>query len=120
MNRRSLATITVTIGASLSPLLALAATSAASSTPLFHNINDVVAKACQVVNILFTGAILLTIVFVLLAAFKYITKGSDPKAVSDAHQMLIWAAIGFAVALCAAVVPGFIAGALGTGIGNAC
>lgn len=81
--------------------------------PLFNTVDDVVAKACTVVNWLFTGALILTVIFVLLAAIKYITKGSDPGEVATAHQMLIWAAIGFAVALLAAVAPEFIAGVVG-------
>lgn len=91
---------------------------ASTTNPTFSSIEDVVSKACEVVNWLFTGALILTVVFVLLAAIKYITKGSDPKAVGDAHQMLIWAAIGFAIALLAAVAPGFIAGVLGADLPN--
>ncbi len=47
-------------------------------------------------------AILLTIsvIFVLLAAFKYLTsKGGE--GVSDAHKMLIWAAVAIAVGILA-------------------
>lgn len=88
--------------------------------PIFKNVTAVVTKACEVLDILFTGALLLTIVFVLLAAMRYITKGADPGEVSKAHQMLIWAAIGFAVALLATVIPYFVAGALGTSVGQAC
>ena len=84
-----------------------------SAAPIFTSIGDVASKACQVVDILFTGALILTIVFVLLAAITYITKGSDPKAVEGAHQSLIWAAIGFAVAVMASVLPKIIAGLVG-------
>lgn len=97
------------------------AATAPAKEPIFKNIDAVVSKACEVMNILFTGALLLTIAFVLLAAIKYITKGGDPGEIAKAHQMLIWAAIGFAVALLANVVPYFVAGALGApALGNAC
>lgn len=86
-----------------------------ASAAVFQNIGQVADKLCGVVDILFTGTLILTIVFVLLAAIKYITKGSDPKAVGEAHQMLIWAAIGFAIALFANTVPSIVAGIIGSG-----
>lgn len=111
MNRRILLPLLALMGSFL-PFLTQAATSSSSTAP-FGSVALIVAKACYVVNILFTGALILTVVFVLLAAIRYITKGSDPKEVGTAHQMLIWAAIGFAVALFAAVFPSMVAGILG-------
>jgi FtsH-binding integral membrane protein len=91
----------------------VATTPLLASAAIFNNINDVASKVCGFVNIMFTGAIILTIVFVLLAGIKYITKGSDPKEVSSAHQMLVWGAIGFAVAVMAGTLPKIVAGLLG-------
>lgn len=107
---------TARFGSGFLPVTQIAVASGTVSTtePIFHNIDEVVLKACELVDWLFTGALILTVIFVLLAAIKYITKGSDPKEVSAAHQMLIWAAIGIAVAIMAAVVPGFVASILGT------
>ena len=115
MLTRRILTPLATVGAVLTPLVSYATTTVATSTrqPIFRSIGDVVNKACYVTNILFTGAVIVTIVFVLLAAIKYITKGSDPKEVAAAHQMLIWAAIGFGVAVAASVVPEFVASVLG-------
>ncbi len=115
MSIRNLRFAAISIGSFLMPLVA-----SAEGEPIFENIDDVVSKACTLVNWIFTGALILTIVFVLLAAIKYITKGSDPKEISTAHQMLIWAAVGFAVALVAAVVPNFVASTLGTSITDPC
>lgn len=105
LRQRLTATSLTSLGVALLPLAANAA--------VFNSIGDVVSKACQVVNYLYTGAIILTIVFVLLAAIKYITRGSDPKNVSDAHQQLLWAAIGFGIAVASAVIPKVIAAILG-------
>ena len=114
LTRRILTSLTA-VGAAVAPLVSYATTTVATSThqPIFSSIGDVVNKGCYVVNVLFTGSVIVTIVFVLLAAIKYITKGSDPKEVSAAHQMLIWAAIGFGVAVAASVVPQFVASVLG-------
>jgi hypothetical protein len=88
-------------------------TTTVKKEPLFSSINQVVAKACDVVNVVFTGAIIITIVFVLLAAIKYITNGADPGKISEAHKQLMWAAIGFAVALVARTMPFIVATVLG-------
>ena len=88
--------------------------------PLFESIGAVAMKACGVFNILFTGAIIVTIIFVLLAGIQYITQGSDPSKVSEAHQKLIWAAVGFGVALLARVVPSIVASFLGTSLEFSC
>ncbi len=84
-----------------------------STKPLFSSINDIVSKACDVVNVVFTGAIIITIIFVLLAGIKYITNGADPGKIAEAHKQLMWAAIGFAVALVARTMPFIIATVLG-------
>ena len=96
------------------PVLIATTPQLASAVVIFDSIGSVASKLCEVVDILFTGTLILTIVFVLLAAIKYITKGADPKAVAEAHQMLVWAAIGFAVAIMASIVPSLIASLLGT------
>jgi len=88
--------------------------------PLFDTIEQVIAWSCKVVDVLFTFAVIVTIVFVLLAAIQYITGGADPAKVKNAHQKLIWAAIGFAVALISATVPDIVAIALGTTLPAAC
>lgn len=111
MRIRSLIASSATLGALAAPLVTHAA---------FESIAAVVERACVLVNYLFTGAFILTIVFVLLAAYKYITKGSDPKEISVAHQMLIWAAVGFGIAVLARAVPGLVATILGVSISDAC
>lgn len=87
-----------------------------SKPPLFDSIGALANYACKVVDVVFTGAIILTIIFVLLAGIKYIMHGSDPAKISEAHKQLMWAAIGFAVALIAATVPSIVAVVLGTSL----
>lgn len=93
-----------------------ASTTVNGGKPLFETIESVIGWACKVTSVLFTAAIILTIVFVLLAALNYITANGDPAKVKKGHQTLIWAAIGFAVALISATVPDIVAMVLGTSI----
>lgn len=84
--------------------------------PLYSSIADIAVKACWVFNVMFTGAVIVTVIFVLLAGLQYITGGGDPGKVKEAHQKLLWAAIGFAVALIAKSVPLFVSSVLGASL----
>ena len=58
-----------------------------------------------VVNWLFTFLILLVIVFVIVAAYRYLTAAGDPEKVKSASNTLIYAAIAVIVALLARSMP---------------
>ena len=50
-------------------------------------------------NVAFTALIIAAIIFVLVAAFQFLTGGGNPEAISGARDKLIWAAVGIAIAL---------------------
>jgi hypothetical protein len=50
-------------------------------------------------NWIFAIFTVLTIIFVLLAAFQFVTAGGDAAKVGEARQKLIWASVGIVVAL---------------------
>ena len=52
-----------------------------------------------VINWVFAVFTVLTIIFVLLAAFQFVTAGGDAEKVGEARQKLIWASVGIIVAL---------------------
>ena len=52
-----------------------------------------------VTNWVFAIFVVLTIIFVLLAAFQFVTAGGDAAKVGEARQKLIWASVGIIVAL---------------------
>lgn len=52
-----------------------------------------------VTNWIFAIFVILSIIFILLAAFQFITGGGDAEKVSEARQKLIWAAVGISIAL---------------------
>ncbi len=66
----------------------------------------VLTFACTVLfKWLFTIAILISIVFVLIAAYRYMTSEGDPGKLQTANKTLIYVAIGIAVAILARSVP---------------
>ena len=50
-------------------------------------------------NWVFAIFVILAIIFVLLAAFQFVTAGGEAEKVSEARQKLIWAAVGIIIAL---------------------
>jgi formate-dependent nitrite reductase membrane component NrfD len=54
---------------------------------------------------MFTFLIVLAIVFVLVAAFKYLTAAGDPEKVKSASHTLIYAAVAVVIAILAKGVP---------------
>ncbi len=53
------------------------------------------------INWLFTILLVLAVIFILIAAFKYLTSSTKPEEISKAHKMLIYAGVAIAVALLA-------------------
>jgi hypothetical protein len=92
------------------PLLASAQISQPPVTAptTYTNINQVTGSAgiiCVIINWIFWLLIVLTIIFVLRAAFKYLTAAGDPTGVKEAGSMLLYAAIAVVVALIAKGFP---------------
>ena len=52
-------------------------------------------------NWLFAIFVVLAVIFVLLAAFQFISAGGEATKLGEARQKLIWAAIGIIIALLA-------------------
>jgi hypothetical protein len=69
-----------------------------------------------VVGWMFTFLVVLSIVFILIAAFKYLTASGDPEKVKSASHTLIYAVIAVAVGLLARGVPLIVGSFIG---GNA-
>ncbi len=60
----------------------------------------------SIVNWVFAVMVVVGTIFVILAAFQFVTGGGDPAKVAEARQKLIWAILGFAVAVLArAILP---------------
>jgi Type IV secretion system pilin len=77
------------------------------------SLQGVLNTVCIVFSWMFYFLIALTVVFILVAAFKYLTAGGDAEKVKGAGSMLLYAAIAVAVALLARALPTIIASFLG-------
>jgi uncharacterized membrane protein len=73
---------------------------------------------CTVVNWMFYFLIILAIIFVMIAAYGYLTAAGDPDKVKAASNRLIYAAVAVAVGILAKGVPFIVATLLITGGGN--
>jgi len=81
---------------------------AQQSAPLVSNVTNLtgfVLILCTIVNWLFTFLIILAIVMILVAAYKYLTASGDPEKVKSASHVLIYVVVAVAVAVLAKGLP---------------
>jgi len=63
--------------------------------------NALLALVDVATNWVFAIFVVLSIIFVLLAAFQFVTGGGDAKKIEEARSKLIWATVGILIALLA-------------------
>ncbi len=68
---------------------------------------------CQVAIGIFEVCIALTVVFVVVAAYKYLTSSGDPEKVKSATKTITYAAVAVVVALLASNFPTIVAKVFG-------
>jgi|GEM_PF-1109275 len=97
----------------LTPALALAQINNVSSVQeLFGKINSFVKLAVAVLFVLAT-------IFIIMAAFKYLTGKGDPAEIKKAQAMIVWAIVAMIVALFAWAIPKIVLSFLGvTNVGT--
>ena len=78
-----------------------------------QTVNELLAVLDKVINFVFTALVIFSVIFIVLAAFQFVTAGADPAQVLQARQKLIWAAVGIIVALLARALPVVIRAATG-------
>lgn len=117
-------TVLVAVSLILAPLAAMAQIPPAPITApeQFANINQILnqGSVCAIINWAFWLIIVFSIIFTLLAAFRYLTAGGDPERVKAAGATLLYVVVAIIVALIAKgfplIVSSFIGGGLtGTG-----
>lgn len=64
---------------------------------------------------IFYGVMAIAVLFIIIAAFYFLTAAGNPDKVTIARQMLIYALIGVGVALLAYALPFIVKGILGVG-----
>lgn len=70
----------------------------------------------KIINILFTILMIAAVIFILIAAFNYLTAMGSADKVKTANNMIIYAAIAIAVALVAKGIPWVISSIIGGGV----
>ena len=77
------------------------------------SIGGVFALISQIFNILFWLLIVLAAIFIILAAFSYLTAGGDPEKIKTANQKVIYAAVAVVVAVLAKTIPSIVCSFIG-------
>ena len=102
------------IAAALAPFAAFAQRTSLPPSP-FTSLTDFILVLCSIAGWIFVFLVIVAIIFVLLAAFNYLTAGGDPEKVKTASNELIYAAIAIAVGLLARGLPLLVSGIVGDG-----
>jgi len=67
----------------------------------------------RILNIIFFISIAVAPVMIIVAGFKFLTGGGDPKVLASARQMLIWTGIGFGIILLSKGIVVILRGVIG-------
>ena len=90
----------------VAPLLVFAAPAIPPAPPSLTSIDAFKTFLCTTIyGWVFFFFIFLAVLFVLVAAYKYLTAGGDPEKVKAASNMLIYVAVAIIVALLARGLP---------------
>jgi hypothetical protein len=91
---------------------------ATEPTNIITSSGDVTKLFCAAMNWFFWGLIVLSIIMVLVSAYKYAYSAGDAERVSKATRTLTYAAIAIVIAIIARAVPLLIGGILGVKSGD--
>jgi uncharacterized membrane protein YidH (DUF202 family) len=103
----------------LLPVMALAV----NVQPLPSNVtslNDLSDKVCLVAQWLFTFLIILAVIFVVVAAFRYLFAQGDPEKIKTANHAIIYAVVAVVVAVLAKGVPSIVGAFFTSGTFTGC
>jgi hypothetical protein len=79
-----------------------------------NSVSDIGSKVlCPIFNTLFWISIIIASIMIVYASFVYATAEDDAKKVSKGHHILIYAAVGVAVALIAKSAPNVVGSIFG-------
>lgn len=67
----------------------------------------------RILNIIFFVALAVAPVMIIVAGFKFLTGGGDPKNLTSAKQMLIWTGVGFGIILLSKGIVVILRGVIG-------
>ena len=85
-----------------------------------NSLQSVLQLLCTVFAWAFYFLIVLAVIFIIVAAFKYLTAAGDPEKVKSAGTMLIYTVVAIVVALLARAIPLVIGSFLGANGVSSC
>ncbi|MBI2888935.1 MAG: hypothetical protein HYY10_03360 [Candidatus Liptonbacteria bacterium] len=77
------------------------------------DVSGVIGLIVKVGDRMFELLIVLSIIMIMVAAYKYLTAGSDAEKVTSAHKTITWAAVAIVVALLAKGFPAIVRSVFG-------
>ncbi len=77
------------------------------------NVSGVWDLLCTLFGWLFMGIMFVAVVYIILAAYNYLTASGDAKKVEKANHMLLYAVIGVVIAVLARNIPKIAASIVG-------
>ena len=88
------------------PSVILVSAQGETVTEVLSSADDVITLIETLTNWFFSFLLAIAVIFIILAAWTFLTAGGNPESVTKARQMLVYAIIGIAVAILAkSVVP---------------
>ena len=116
---KKISAIVATIATSaLIPLSALAQINIQNAPKGIRSFEGFLGVFDLLITWIFTILLVLAVIFIILAAFQYLTAGGEEEKIKQAHQKIIYAIVAIAVAFLAQGVSFVVAQLLNTG-GNA-
>jgi len=82
------------------------------------NTNDIMDKIASIVGYVYILFFIAAVLFIILAAFNYLTGGDAPAKIETAHKQLVYAVIAIVVALLSVVAQVIVSDFLGGGSNN--
>jgi len=73
-----------------------------------ETVTDVENVLKRVADMLFTLLLIVAVIFVILAGFKYLQAGGDPEKFKEANRMILYAVIALAIGFIAKGVPNIV------------
>ena len=111
--KRNLAILTL-IGLLLMPTILLAAViETPPATPPVRTLQNIVDIMDKVGKWIFAIVFALAIIFILVAAFQFLTAAGNPEKISSARNMLIYALVAVAIAAVAWGLPDLVQSLIG-------
>jgi len=96
------------------PMMALAQGTAPDiGDTQIRDLCGVIENIKNITNWMLVFLIIIAVIFVIMAAFKYLSAGGDAEKVGAANKQIIYAAVAVAVGLLAKAVPFIVANVLG-------